>query len=170
MSQNKNPGRKWPWIIVGSILGVVGLSYWTVKIAVTHPVQLSDLDMQDYHHFDHDANAIIKAKIAFNNKYDIAYVTEVFTPQKALVRFRLTDKTGAPVDDANWTVRITRPGTHAFDKDLKLQDVENGVYTFEETALPKAGRWDILARISVGDDQRYLNLKADTRYPNVFEY
>lgn len=170
MAENKNPGRKWPWIIVGSILGVVGLSYWTVKIAINNPVQLSDLDMQDYHHFDHDANGIIKARIAFDKKYDIAYVTETFTPEKAIVKFKITNKNGEAVDDANLTLRITRPGTHEFDEALELDNVSGGVYTFKTTTLPKPGRWDILARIKVGADQRYMNLKADTRYPNVFEY
>ncbi len=170
MEKGSNPGKKWPWIIVGSILGVVALSYWTVKIAINNPVQLSDLDMQDYHHFDHDVNSIIKAKIAFDKKYDVEYVTEVFKPEKAVVRLKLTQKDGTPVDDANLTLRLTRPGTHLYDKTLPVDSVEKGVYTFEETTLEKPGRWDILVDVRAGGEQRYLNLKADTRYPNVFEY
>ncbi len=170
MSKQSNPGKKWPWIIVLSILGVVGLSWWTVKIAVTHPVQLSDLDMQDYHHFDRDINGIIKARIAFNKKYDIQYITESFKPDRAEVKFKITDKSGTPVEDANLTLRLTRPGTHAFDRKLELADSKDGVYTFETVTLPKPGRWDILVRVQVGDNYRFLNLKADTRYANVFEY
>lgn len=167
---NSNPGRKWPWIVVGSILGVVGLSYWTVKIALDNPVQMSDIDMQDYRHFEHDANAKINAKIAFEKKYTLEYVTDVFKVDSATVMFKLTTKAGEPVNDANITARITRPGTHEFDKDLQMERVENGVYRFETVSLPKEGRWDVLVRTQVGDDLRYLNLKADTRYPNVFEY
>jgi hypothetical protein len=167
---NSNPGKKWPWIVVGSILGIVALSYWTVRIAMNNPVQMSDLDMQDYRHFDHDANAIISAKIVFDKKYRVEYVTESFKREGATVKFKVMTQAGDPVSDANVTARITRPGTHDFDQTISLASVENGVYTFETVTLPKEGRWDLLARIVIGDDQRYLNLKADTRYPNVFEY
>lgn len=167
---SSNPGRKWPWIVVGSILGVVGLGYWTVKIALDNPVQMSDLDMQDYRQFEHDANARIKATIAFNKKYEIAYVTEKFKSDGATVKFKVTTKTGTPVDDANITVRITRPGTHAFDQTLERDTVQDGIYSFKTVTLPKEGRWDILGRFRVNGDERYMNLKADTRYPNVFEY
>ena len=68
---SSNPGKKWPWIIMGGIMGVVALSYWTVQIALDNPVQLSDLDMQEYRHFERDANDIINAKIAFDKKYEV---------------------------------------------------------------------------------------------------
>ncbi|UFS62711.1 FixH family protein [Sulfurimonas sp. HSL-3221] len=167
---SSNPGRKWPWIVVGGILCVVGLSYWTVQKALDNPVQLSDLDMQDYRHFEHDANAIIRNKIAFDKKYELTYVTETFKADGAVVKFKLLTRDGTPVDDANVTLRLTRPGTHAYDMTVALGTVEGGIYTFETVTLPKEGRWDILAQVNIGDDKRYLNLKADTRYPNVFEY
>ena len=165
-----DPGKKWPWIVVGSILGVVGLSYWTVNIAMNNPVQLSDLDMQDYRHFEHDANAIVNAKIEFDKRYEVTYVTETFKPEGAAVAFKVVTRDGNTIDDANITARLTRPGTHEFDRDLAIVSVENGVYRFETVTLPKEGRWDVLARIQVGNRYRFFNLKADTRYSNVFEY
>lgn len=171
MHEKNNAGKKWPWIIVASILGVVGLSYWTVQIAISNPVEMSDLNMQDYRHFDHDVNKIIMAKAAFDKQYDLLYVTEQFAEGSAVVKFKLTDKTGQPVNDANMTMRITRPGTHEFDQSPAVADVTEGVYTFQETTLPAAGRWDVLLHvITAGKDERYMNLKADTRYSNVFEY
>lgn len=167
---SSNPGRKWPWIVVGSILGVVGLSYWTVKIALNNPVQMSDLDMQDYRHFEHDANTNIKAAIVFNKKYNIEYVTQSFKSNVATIKFLVTTKEGEPVTGADISLRITRPGTHEFDRDVNLSKKGEGLYTFETVTLPKEGRWDILTKFTVDDDYRYLNLKADTRYPNVFEY
>ena len=166
----RDPGRKWPWIIVGSILGVVGLSYWTVKIALDNPVQLSDLDMQDYRHFEHDVNENISAKIAFDQKYSVVYTTEIFKMDGADIKFKVMTRANVPVNDANITVRVTRPGTHEFDQTPKVESVQDGIYSLEKIILPKEGRWDVLARIQIGDDTRYLNLKADTRYPNVFEY
>jgi len=167
---SSDPGRKWPWIVVGSILGVVGLSYWTVKIAINNPVQMSDLDMQDYRHFEHDANAIIRNKIAFDKKYSVAYITEAFKTDGTTLKFRIVTHSGAPVNDANISVRITRPGTHEFDQTVSIQNVQDGTYSFETVTLPKEGRWDVLTRVQIGDDLRYLNLRADTRNPDVFEY
>ena len=166
----RDPGKKWPWIVVGGILGVVGLSYWTVKIALENPVQLSDLDMQDYRHFEHDANENIRAKIAFDQKYSLEYLTETFKSEGADIIFKVTTRTGEPVNDANFTVRVTRPGTHEFDRNVSVRSVQDGVYSFKSVSLPKEGRWDILTHVQIGDEHRYLNLKADTRYPNVFEY
>jgi len=165
-----DPGKKWPWIVLGSILGVVGLSYWTVNIALNNPVQLSDLDMQDYRHFEHDANENIRAQIAFDKKYSVEYVTETFKPEGASIAFKVTTRSGDPVDDANFTVRVTRPGTHEFDRNVSVVKVQDGLYSFETVTLPKEGRWDVLTLVNIGNDHRYLNLKADTRYPNVFEY
>ena len=165
-----DPGRKWPWIVLGSIMGVVGLSYWTVKIALNNPVQMSDIDMQDYRHFEHDANENIRAKVAFDQKYAVEYKTETFKPEGAEIMFKVTTRSGTPVNDANFTVRVTRPGTHEFDRNVTVRSVQDGLYSFETFTLPKEGRWDVLTRIQIGNDYRYLNLKADTRSPNVFEY
>lgn len=170
MKQKGDAGTKWPWIILASILGVVGLSYWTVNMAIQNPVQMSDLNMQEYHDYDHEANDFIKSKAAFDQKYDLHYLTESFTEKAAVVKFRLTDKDGTGIDSAEMTLRLTRPNTHDFDVDVPIDSVRDGVYTFKETVLPKAGRWDILLHVVNGPDERYMNLKADTRYSNVFEY
>lgn len=167
---SSNPGKKWPWIIVLSILGVVGLGYWTIDTAMDNPVELSDLDMQDYQHFEYDANSIIKSKIEFDKKYTAEYVTTRFDTAGATIKFKVTTVDHLPVNDANVTIRVTRPNTHVYDRKLSAPKVENGVYTFETITLPKPGRWDVIARIQIGENVRYINMKADTRYPNAFEY
>jgi len=58
----------WPYAIVASILFIIGAAIATVVVAVKHPVEMSDMDMQDYHHYDANANDIISAKIAFDRK------------------------------------------------------------------------------------------------------
>lgn len=170
MKKERNPGRKWPWIIIGSIFGIIALSYWTVTVALNNPVQMSDVNMQNYHDYDNNVNAFIKAKVAFDKHYSLLYMTEQFKPEAAVVRFKLTDKEGNPVNDAKMSLRLTRPNTHDYDMDVPVKSVEDGIYTFERTALPKAGRWDLLLHVAAGENERYMNLKADTRYSNVFEY
>lgn len=167
---SRDHGKKWPWIIMGSILIVVVFIYWTINVAINNPVQLSDAHMQYYQQFDRDANKIIAAQIEFEKKYELSYVTDHFKEDFAEVKFKVTDKAGNPVDSAKIRLMITRPNTHEFDMPLENPKVSAGVYTFERTVLPKPGRWDVLAHVSVGSDERFINLKADTRYPNVFEY
>lgn len=167
---SSNPGKKWPWIIIGSIFALLGFVFWTVSTAINNPVQLSDINMLGYHDVDRNANAMIKAKIAFNKKYTLEYVTEQFTPEAATVKFKINEVGGQAVNSADIVIKLTRPNTHDFDMEVPLKSVQNGIYTFETVSLPKAGRWDIISRIAIGDDVRYLNLKADTRYVNVFEF
>ena len=74
------------------------------------------------------------------------------------------------MNDAKIEVIITRPNTHDYDIKLNNPDVKDGVYSFTEVKLPKAGRWNVMAKISVGDNYRFYNLKSDTRYTNITEY
>jgi hypothetical protein len=47
---------------------------------------------------------------------------------------------------------------------------EAGRYEFAPVKLPAEGRWDVMAKVTVGDDYRFYNMKADTRYTDAFEY
>ncbi len=167
---SKSQGRIWPYAIVISILLIIAASAWTVYVAIQHPVEMSDMDMQNYHHYDANANDIISAKIAFDNKYTLTYHSHSFDQSNAVVSYLLVDKSGRPVNDAKMNIIVTRPDNHKNDLPLDQPKVENGVYTFEVGALPLAGRWNILTRIVAGNDERYFNLKVDTRNNGAFEY
>lgn len=166
----KNPGTKWPIIIAVSIVGIIGACVWTIKVALNNPVQLSDYGMQGYHDYDANANQIIEAKIAFDQKYGISLLTPQITEKGTVIEYNLTTKEGRAVNDAKIDVILTRPDENKHDINLTNPTVSEGKYTFASVDLPKAGRWDIMAKISVGSDQRYYNLKADTRNPNTFEF
>jgi nitrogen fixation protein FixH len=169
-NMNKNPGKKWPIIILGSIFGIVLASVATIVVAMDNPVEMSDLGMQGYHEYDANANEIIASKIKFDKSYTITYSGQQLDASNAVLRYKVTEKSGKPVNDAKINVVLTRPNSHADDIALDSPTVAEGVYTFDSVVLPKEGRWDIMANVVVGDKQRYYNLKADTRYPNVFEY
>lgn len=169
MSSNPK-GKVWPYAIVLSILAIVAASVMTVVVAVKHPVEMSDQNMQDYHHYDANVNEFIKAKIAFDKRYKIAYAGEKLDPQDAVVAYRVTDVDGNSVDDAKINIVITRPDNRDSDITLANPVVESGLYRFKAGKLPLKGRWDIMAHVVVGEYDRYFNVKADTRYPNVFEY
>lgn len=167
---NKDAGRKWPIIIALSTVAVIAFGVVTVKIATKNPVAMSDYGMQTYHEYDHNVNDIINAKIAFDKKYDIRFLTPQVMEKETIIAYQITDKSGKGVNDANFSVVLTRPDTSDYDINLTQPVISDGKYTFAAVDLPKVGRWDILTKISVGIDQRYYNLKADTRHPNIIEF
>ena len=165
-----NSGKKWPWIIGLSIVGIIVACVVTIKVAISHPVEMSDYGMQSYHDYDTNVNEIIEAKIAFNKLYKIEYTTNRIELKQTIIAYRVSDINGKPVNNATIEVVLTRPDTRDFDITLTKPVVLDGVYISSPTNLPKVGRWDILAKISVGDKQRFYNLKADTRYSQTEEF
>jgi YtkA-like len=167
---NKNAGRKWPIIIAVSIVAVIGLGVLTVKIAINNPVEVSNYGMQQYHQYDDNVNNILAAKILFDKKYTVTFMTPQITEKGALIAYQVIDKSGKAVNDAKIDVVLTRPDTTKLDVNLTQPSVNEGKYTFSAVDLPRVGRWDVLAKIAIGTDQRYYNLRADTRSPNTFEF
>lgn len=166
----KNPGTKWPIIIAVATMIVIGFGVLTIKAAINNPVEMSDYGMQNYHEYDNNANDIINAKIEFDKKYTVAFLTPQITEKGTVLVYQLSDKSGKAVNNAKFSVVLTRPNTTKLDLNLTAPTVDEGKYTFSAVDLPKIGRWDVLAKISVGTDQRYYNLKADTRNPNTIEF
>lgn len=165
-----NAGRKWPWIIGLSIFVFIIAVVVAVKVALTAPVKLSNYGMQNYHAYDANINDIIEAKIAFDQNYTITFVTPQITAKGCVIAYKISDKASNAIDNGKIEVVLTRPDTTDFDITLAAPSVEDGVYTFKATDLPKLGRWDILAKVSIGNQQRFYNLKADTRNPHTQEF
>ncbi len=166
----KSSGKIWPYAISMSIALIFGASVVTVVIATSSPVEKSDAYMMDYHEADAKANDLIEARIAFDKKYKVEYITDSLTTDVAAIKYRVSDLNSKKVCDANITVVVTRPDSHKYDKELSNPTVENGIYSFDTIKLEKEGRWDIMAKVSVGDLQRYYNVKADTRAKEAYEY
>jgi nitrogen fixation protein FixH len=167
---NKSNGKIWPYSIAISIVLVFIAAVVTVIIAMTLPVQKSDTYMMGYHEADAKANELIKARIAFDKKYKVAYVTDGLSLDNSVIKYKISDLNSQVIDNAKIEVVVTRPNTHKHDQTLKLSGYENGVYTFPSIKLPVEGRWDIMAKVSVGNLQRFYNVKADTRKKETSEY
>jgi nitrogen fixation protein FixH len=166
----KSPGTKWPIIIAVSIIGVIFACVWTIKVALNNPVELSNYGMQGYHDYDANANEIIEAQIAFDQNYSIEFITPQITEKGSVIEYKVSDKSGNAVNDAKVEVILTRPDLKEFDTNLSNPTITEGKYIFAPVDLPKAGRWDIMAKVSVGNVQRYYNIKADTRKPETSEF
>ncbi len=167
---SKSNGRIWPYAIGASIILIFGACVATVMVANTLPVEKSDTYMMGYHEADAKANEIIEARIAFDKKYKIEYITDAISTDNSVIKYRVTDIDSNPVDNAKIKVVITRPNNHKHDQELVDPKVENGVYTFNPVKLAQEGRWDIMAKVNIGDVQRFYNLKADTRFKQASEY
>jgi len=167
---SKSNGRIWPYAIGISILLVFGACVATIVITSKLPVENSDTYMMGYHEADAKANELIQAAIDFNRKYKISYITESLHVEGSVIKYKLIDMDNNPVNNAKVKIIITRPNNHKHDQELINPKVENGVYTFAKITLPQAGRWDIMAKINVDDEQRFYNVKADTRSKGAYEY
>ncbi|EDZ63488.1 hypothetical protein SMGD1_1519 [Sulfurimonas gotlandica GD1] len=166
----KNKGLIWPYAIGTSIVLVFGACVATVIITSTLPVEKSDTYMMGYHEADAKANELIEARIAFDKKYKIEYVTDGLSLDSSVVKYKVSDLNSQAVANAKIEVVVTRPNNHKHDQTLKSSNYENGVYTFPAIKLPVEGRWDIMAKVNVGDVQRFYNVKADTRAKGAYEY
>lgn len=167
---NLSNGRIWPYAIGASIIFIFGACVATIVITNKLPVEKSDTYMMGYHEADDRANEIIEAQIAFNKKYKIEYISEELKAQNGVVKYRVSDLNSNPVNNAEIKIVVTRPNNHKFDQELTNPKVEDGVYTFDSITLALEGRWDVMAKVNVGELHRFYNIKTDTRGMEVVEY
>jgi len=167
---NLSNGRIWPYTIAFLIIMVFGFCVATIMIANTLPVEKSDSFMSYYQDVDNNANKLIQARIDFNKKYNIEYISDKINAKGTVFRYKITDLDLNPVNGAKIKLIITRPNKHKYDIELDNPRFENGVYIFPNTILPKEGRWDIMAKINIGELQRFYNFKTDTRTTKIVEY
>ena len=167
---NLSNGRIWPYAIGGSILFIFGACIATLVITSKLPVEKSDTYMMYYQEADANANELIEAKIAFDRKYKIEYITDGISCESTSLKYKVTNLEGVAVENAKIKVIVTRPNNHKNDQELNNPTFENGVYTFSSITLPLKGRWDVMAKVNVDEVQRFYNVKADTRAKEAFEY
>jgi len=166
----KSSGRIWPYAIGMAITLVFSFCVMTIIVTAKADLQLSDNYMTKYQDADANANEFIKAKIAFNKKYKVSYVNNGLNQNGTDLTFKITDLQGNPVSNAKLVLAISRPETHLFDKKLENFVQKDGIYSFKNLKLGKAGKWNFITKITIGDDYRFLNIKADTRNKKYSEF
>ena len=163
-------GKHWPIGIITATIFIICACALTIYIALLQPVQ-EDADMMlAYHELDANANDIIVANIIFNQKYDLTYTGEAVSQEGSTLSYKLVDKQGQSINNAEFKVILSRPILEASDIVLGEPRVDNGNYIFENVKVSKKGRWNILAKVVVGNDFRHINLKSDTLDKGVYEY
>jgi hypothetical protein len=167
---SKSKGTIWP-IAISIAIGLVFMAgVVTVIVANKLPVQESDRYMMHYQDADNKANELIKAQIAFDKKYKIAYINNGINLENTTLQYKVTDLNSNPVNNANIRLIVTRPNVHEFDIELNNPTIANGLYTFSSIKLPKEGRWNFIVKVNVGDLYRFYNIKADTRKKEATQY
>ena len=170
MSKKQSNGRVWPYIIGGAITLVFGFCVATIVVTSKADIQESNAYMTYYQDADANANDYIEARIAFDKKYTVKYTTESIGGKEPKITYSVTDKDGNIVKNAKLILSISRPETHTFDQMIESATFENGNYVFEGAKFDKVGLWNLIAKVSVGDDYRFYNIKADTRIKESFEF
>lgn len=164
-------GKIWPYAISVAILTFFSAIVFSITLILKEaPVQRSDTYMMSYQEADLKANEIIQADIDFNKKYKIEYITESLAQEGSTLKYVITDLEGNRVNDAKLIVIITRPEHHDYKQELGISSVENGVYSFSGFTLAKPGRWDVMAKVTIDGEEKFYNVKADTRAKEAFEY
>jgi len=163
---NLSNGKIWPYSIAVAIAMVFLFCVATVYVTSQNHINESNLYMEGYHKVDADANKILEADIAFNKKYTLSYIENQLSTKSSLIEYKIVDKDNNPINNATISLMITRPDANI---DIKPTNptVKNGIYTFKDIKLPREGRWDIMAKITVKDNYCFYNLKADTRFKKV---
>lgn len=163
-------GRIWPYAIGLAITCVFGFCVATIVVTNSAHIQESDDYMAKYQDADANINALIESRIAFDKNYKIKYIAEGIRGDSSVIKYQLTDLNSNPVNDATIIVATSRPETEEFNQKLENPTVENGVYSFDGAKFPKAGVWNIVAKIDAGDKSRFFNIKADTRIKEAYEF
>jgi nitrogen fixation protein FixH len=163
-------GKLWPYAIAISIALVFSFCIATVMVTKSASIQKSDIYMTTYQDADARANEIIKARMDFDKKYSIKYISDGINLDGTTIKYQITDKNLNPVNDAKLNVLVSRPDNHNFNVELTNPTIKDGIYTFNTIKLAKQGVWDIMAKVNVDKLERFYNLKADTRVKTTFEF
>ncbi len=162
---------------------------WTVKSAVETPVYEDKSFMTSYQDVDENYNQMVVSNAKFNNKYhtevningrkvgmelnDLLYgqrsLEKKSTNQNMLLKgdnnisVTIKDKkSNTLVTNANVKFQITRAIDDMNDIDLDNFKLENNIYS-QTANVTKVGHWNIIAKITIGDDVGYLYIKTNTK-------
>ncbi len=175
-NRDNDSGKYWPYLILGFVFIGLFLGFWTVRSAISMPVSESNAFQVKYQDADTNINKILESKQKFDNNYNIApigFKPSDFKPeigvhkknqfvalQKSMkFAYKITDKTGKPVNDANVSFLLTRPQTRDDDQTFVLK-ANNGIYTTPQITLGSPGRYILRLKVKIGDAVGYTEHAA----------
>lgn len=150
----------WPYAIAGMILTVVMLGIWTIKIAVKNPVQESNSYMMSYQEVDENINVILEKKAKFDAAYRIDLSDNDLHIGSNRIVVKVMKKDGDPADHFELFAIVQRPTTNKDNIELKKFRCQEGRCVSEPFEIKKGGRWNIDAKVTVGDAVGYKTWKS----------
>ncbi len=161
MQEDKNSEiNYWPYAILGMILTVVVLGIWTIKVAISNPVQLDRSYMMSYQEVDDNINKIMAMQKKFDSKYVINFNKNILHIGKNRVVLNIKDKDGNIVKNGEIVAIVTRQTTSQYDIHLKNFRLKDSNYESEEFQLKSGGRWNIEVKVKIGEDIGYKTYKT----------
>jgi len=159
----KNNKTFWPYGVTLAIIAVVIMGAGTIKIALTHPVQMDEAYMKKYQNVDNHINEIQKSQELFNKQYSIKINNDKFQLGNNSLNITARDKfTGKSAKNLQMKVKITRPDDDRYDIKLASKEDAKG-YNFPTFKITKEGRWIILVEVSNGKVNGYFKKEVDTK-------
>jgi len=169
----------WPHMILGFLMLAIILGYWTIKAAISMPVQETNDYMMKYQDSDININDILNKKMAFDKLYDIKIVdtkTMVMSDNvysnrvqidpvvlklgKNSFSYTIATKSGDIINDANVSFLLTRPHTQKDDQMIEVVDIVGDKYITPELNITKVGRYTLQFRAKIGDTTGYSSIEA----------
>ncbi len=151
MKKKKNKALHWPIGIFLAIMAVVAMGAWTIGVANSNPVIMDDFYFDKYQDVELNYNEIQKSQMAFDKKYNISKNLDNFKLGDNELVLKIVTKDNQPVEDANITVKITRPISNKEDMNLNVISIKNGNYKLSPFEIKSEGRWQILSKVQVGE-------------------
>ena len=179
MAKKNKETSYWPHMIVGFLMVGITLGYWTVKSAISVPVQESNDYMLKYQVADYNINEILEKKALFEQSNTIEIVdtktaiteienSKVGKEEKSVIlksgkntfNYRITRKDNTFVSDANVTFLLTRP--HTDKEDILIKDIPavDGKYIIRDINITKPGRYTLQLRAKIGETVGYSQIPA----------
>ena len=161
---------------------------WTVKSAVNTPVYEDRSFMTSYQDVDDNYNTMVISNAKFNAKYQTKVTindrtvgmefADLLYGQRSLekksdnqnmlnvgensLEISIVDKENRPLSNAKIEFQITRPIEDMHDINLNSFKFENNSYS-SKAKIEKSGHWNIIGKITVGEDIGYLYIKTMTK-------
>jgi len=161
---------------------------WTVKSAVNTPVYEDRSFMTSYQDVDDNFNKMVISNAKFNSKYHTEVsinnrkvgmeFSDLLYGQRSLEKksknqnmlnlgenslsLSIFDKSNNVIRNAIIEFQITRPIEDMYDINLNEFKFINSLYTIT-AKIEKEGNWNIIGKITIGQDIGYLYIKTNTQ-------
>ena len=174
-NKNNNSGKYWPYMILGFLFIGITLGYWTVKSAISLPVQESNEFLKKYQDVEKKGRELQEAQEKFDRVYNVSFgglqksdFKEKNIKRKPHQYYKLedtnsvyltvTNKQNQVANDVNVTLLVTRPQTTQDDQLFKNVPFKNGKYVVENLKVDKKGRYILRFRVQKDDAFKYLDI------------